>query len=338
MVNKKVFIVAEIGINHNGDMKIAEESIKAAAEAGADSVKFQSYKTEDFITNKNLKYKYFSKNQVVEESQFEMFKRCELDLKQLNFLYKKSKEYNLDFHSTPTNIEGINHLKELGCEYIKNGSDYLTHLELIKKMGESGLTTIISTGMANLGEIDDAVRTFKSTGNSNLILLVCTSSYPTPPQEVNLSRISSLREIYNLPIGFSDHTNGVNAAIGAVFQKAIWIEKHFTIDKNLPGPDHRFSLDPKELKFLVNSIRESEQMNGSPHFFPTESEKENRNLFRLSCVTSKILNKGHILKKEDIYFCRPGLGMPPKMINFFIGRKLKSSLSKGHILSLKDFL
>lgn len=336
MVSKKVFIVAEVGINHNGDIELAKECIKAAAEAGANSVKFQNYKTENFLSNRNLKYSYLSQGVLIEESQYEMFKRCELRQRDVNILFKECKKYNLDFHCTPTDLDGINFLKKLGCKFLKNGSDYLTNLDLIKSMGESGLTTILSTGMATLSEIDDAVRVFKKTGNKNLILLICTSSYPTPPKEVNLARIDSLRRIYNLPIGFSDHTEGVTASVGAVFNGAMWIEKHFTLDKNLAGPDHRFSMDPDELKLLVASIREAEVMIGSSSLFPTKSEQKSRKNFRLSCVASRSIPAGHILTRDDISFRRPGSGLPPKMINFLIDRKIKNSKKLGDVIKNND--
>ncbi len=336
MVSKKVFIVAEVGINHNGDIELAKECIKAAAEAGANSVKFQNYKTENFISNKNLKYSYLSQGVLIEESQYEMFKRCELTERDVYSLFKECKKYNLDFHCTPTDLEGINSLKKLGCKFLKNGSDYLTNLDLIKSMGESGLTTILSTGMATLSEIDDAVKVFKKTGNKNLILLICTSSYPTPPKEVNLSRIDSLRRIYNLPIGFSDHTEGVTASVGAVFNGAIWIEKHFTLDKNLAGPDHRFSMDPNELKLLVTSIREAELMIGSSSLFPTKSEQKSRKNFRLSCVASRSIPAGRVLTRDDISFRRPGSGLPPKMIDYLIDRKIKNSKKLGDVIKNHD--
>jgi len=210
------FLVAEVGINHNGDLNLAKQTIDAAVAAGADAVKFQNYRTEDFINDKSLTYEYISQGNSIIESQYEMFKRCELTKETLRELKDYCESLNVNFHSTPTSKSGIQDLVEIGALILKNGSDYLTNLPLIRSMGESGLPTVLSTGMATLAEIDDAVRTFRSTGNNQLALLHCTSSYPTPPEEVNLRKIASLASAFGCPVGFSDHTDGIISALGAV--------------------------------------------------------------------------------------------------------------------------
>jgi N,N'-diacetyllegionaminate synthase len=326
---KKNFIVAEIGINHNGDMGLAKETIISAAEAGADSVKFQNYKIKDFISDKNLIFEYQSMGKKVIESQYDMFKRCELSRDQLALLKEQADSLGINFHSTPTSIEGIEDLKTIGCKIIKNGSDFLTNLKLIRAMGETGLLTVLSTGMSTISEIRDAVNTFKKTGNTNLVLLQCTSAYPTEPEEVNLARINTLRSQFNANVGFSDHTKGIIAAVGAVLFKSIWIEKHFTLDKTLPGPDHWFSSDPSEFKELVNAVRYAEKLIGSDEILPTKSEKISRKEFRLSCVASRDLKSGSCVTVDDIEFRRPGDGMPPSLENFLIGKKINYSIKKG---------
>jgi N-acetylneuraminate synthase/N,N'-diacetyllegionaminate synthase len=334
-MNKKVklenrtFVVAEIGINHNGDMMLARDSIIAAAEAGADSVKFQNYKTKDFIADQSLLYEYKSQGKLVRESQYEMFKRCELTRDQLGYLKEQCDLAGVLFQSTPTSLEGIEDLRAIGCQLLKNGSDYLTNLRLVRAMGETGLKTILSTGMATLSEIDDAVRAFRETGNEDLMLLHCTSSYPTPAEDVNLTRISTLRGAFDVEVGFSDHTNGTTAAVGATILGARWIEKHFTLSKDLPGPDHWFSMDAPELRQLVASVREAEKMLGSSAVGPTPSESLGRRDFRLSCVAARDIVKGESIKSSDIAFQRPGDGIAPIHEGMLVGLKLAQDIKKG---------
>ena len=334
---KKVFIVAEVGINHNGDMALARESIIAAAEAGADSVKFQNYRTEDFITDRGLIFEYRSQGHTIKEPQFDMFKRCELTRDQLGFLVDECSSAGILFHSTPTSVEGIRDLQNVGCSILKNGSDFLTNLRLIRAMGETGLKTILSTGMATLAEIDNAVRAFRKTGNENLTLLHCTSSYPTPPAEVNLARIAVLRDAFNVDVGFSDHSDGIIAAVGATVLGATWIEKHFTLKKDLPGPDHWFSMDPDELGKLVLAIRAAESMLGSSRIGPTKSESVGRRDFHLSCVASREIPKGKCIEAIDITFHRPGDGISPALEDILIGLKVRRAIKKGHKFNMDDF-
>ena len=331
------FVVAEIGINHNGDMGLAFEEIAAAAEAGADSVKFQSYRTEDFIFDRSLMLEYQSQNKKIVEPQYDIFKRCELSRDQIYRLKEEAERHGLDFHSTPTSVGGIEILKDIGCAIVKNGSDYLSHVELIRAMGESGLITVLSTGMATVAEIDNAVRVFRETGNDKLILLHCTSSYPKPPEDVNLVRISTLKTVFNVPVGFSDHSVGSTAAIGATILGACWIEKHFTLDRSLPGPDHWFSMDPGELHNLVSAVREAERMVGTPHITPTESEVQGRRNFRLSCVAARDIEAGETVRHEDILFQRPGEGIQPAHTDFITGLKLQQPLKKGEQYTKEHF-
>jgi N-acetylneuraminate synthase/N,N'-diacetyllegionaminate synthase len=332
------FLVAEVGINHNGDLDLAKKSIAAAVAAGADAVKFQNYRTEDFVTDKSLTYEYISQGKPVVESQYEMFKRCELTKEALHELKSYCDSLKVNFHSTPTSKSGVQDLLEIGTSLLKNGSDYLTNLPLIRYMGESGLPTVLSTGMATLAEIDDAVRTFRSTGNNQLILLHCTSSYPTPPEEVNLRKIASLASAFGCLVGFSDHTDGITSAIGAAALGTCWIEKHFTLDKDLHGPDHRFSADPTEFKNLVIAVRTLEKNLGQPQICPTPSEQKGRYEFRLSCVTNSHLAAGHILTEVDISFHRPGNGIPPAHSYLLIGRRLTHDLEANCVIHPSNFL
>lgn len=323
------FIVAEIGINHNGDMDLAKAMITAAVKAGVDAVKFQNYKTEDFVLDKSITYDYEQNGVTISESQWAMFKRCELSEKQLVELKLFCDEKEVVFLSTPTSIDGLDILKDIGSCLVKNGSDFLTNPELISAMGASGLLTVLSTGMATVGEIDDAVCWFAEAGGEDLILLHCTSSYPTPDDEVNLNRIRVLSETFGCLSGFSDHSQGITAAIGARVLGACFIEKHFTTDKGLPGPDHRFSADAREMKELVNAVRSIDKMLGLPAIVPTPSEQNGRRQFRLSCVAADNIEAGTIINDEHILYGRPGTGIQPKNKWILLDRKLKKNISKG---------
>lgn len=330
------FIAAEIGINHNCDMELAKKMIDAAASCGADAVKFQNYYTEDFILDKNLEYTYISEGKEVTESQFEMFKRYELSFEQLRLLKEHCLKNGVFFFSTPTSKRGVDDLVKLNVELLKNGSDLLVNLPLIKEMARTKIPTILSTGMGMVGEIDDAVRTFEEAEGHELIILLCTSSYPTPPEDVNLLKLESLSKTFNYPVGFSDHTFGTEAAIAAVTLGCCFIEKHFTLDKNLPGPDHRFSSDPEEMKHLISAVRKTEKMLGSSKLSPTNSEKTGRFSFRLSCAVSRDIAVGETITEQDIIFIRPASGLHPRFYESLVNRKLKYQLKKGQFIKLTD--
>jgi N,N'-diacetyllegionaminate synthase len=336
-LDQPCFIAAEIGLNHNGDMDLARKSIDAAASAGANGVKFQNYITEDFLENKNLTYTYINDGKEIIESQWSMFKRCELAEAQLKELKSYCDQVGVIFFSTPTGKSGIQVLKDMDSALIKNGSDLLTNLDLIRCMAECGIPTVLSTGMSTEVEIADAVDAFRMAGGHDLILLHCTSSYPTPSNEINLKRIAVLAETYNCLSGFSDHSEGVLAAVGARALGACFIEKHFTLNKNLSGPDHRFSADPEEFKELVKAVRMIEDAMGTSIVKPTTSELLSRASFRLSCTLKVNLKANSTIQREDIIFLRPGTGIPPGDFNALVGRKIKYDLPKGHTFNWDDF-
>lgn len=320
------FIIAEIGINHNGDMNLAAQTIRAAKQAGVDAVKFQSYRTEDFLLNKELTHEYISQEQKVVENQYDMFKRYELQADQLRELKACCDDNGVIFFSTPTSIEGIELLQNMGVPVLKNGSDFLTHYPLIAAMAKSGIPTIISTGMATKQEIEEAVSTFEQAGGCELSILHCTSSYPTPAKGVNLRKITELAQHFAHPIGFSDHSEGIVAAVGAVSMGACLIEKHITFDKTLPGPDHVFSADPSELKALVDAVRRLEESLGNAAIEPCKEEQMPRREYRLSCVATRDLSANHVLEASDIALSRPATGLPPKFAAQLPGKTLKQSL------------
>lgn len=333
----KTYIIAEIGINHNGKKDLAIEMIEAAAKCGADAVKFQNYETEDFITDKNILYTYKSKEKDITESQYEMFKRCELNFEWLKELKNECDRVGVDFVSTPTGKKGVEQLMELGADYIKNGSDYLGNLDIIKRMAESGIPTILSTGMAREEEVNDAVNTFYEAGGRELVLLACTSAYPAPKESLNLLRIKTLGEKYRCKAGFSDHSIGCDAAVAAACMGAKMIEKHFTTNKNYDGPDHWFSASPEELKELIYRVREVEIMMGSERLEPSKAEIEAREKYRLSCVASRELEAGVMIKREHIVFQRPGNGISPKDVGKIIGKKLIKNILKNEVMRESDF-
>ncbi len=331
-------IIAEVGINHNGDMELAESAIRAAKAAGADVVKFQNYRTEDFISDESLTYTYLSQGRAITEPQFTMFKRYEISDSQTLHLADVCRREGILFASTSSNENGVALLKEAGAAFLKNSSDYLTNLPLIRAMARTGIPTILSTGMSSLEEIDDAVRAFRGAGGREMTLLHCTSSYPAAPEDAHLRKIPVLGEVFGCPVGFSDHTQGISAAIGSVVLGACVIEKHFTLDKNLPGPDHWFSADPDELQALVMNVRAIEKQLGTAVLGPTAEEAANRAHFMLSCVAGRDLPAGHVLTLEDIAFRKPGTGLRPKFAEWFVGRKLRQSVQNGRVLALDDVI
>jgi len=331
------FIAAEIGINHNGDLTLAHRLIDAAAEAGADGVKFQNYRTEDFISDRSLTYAYASQEEIIVESQYDMFKRRELPPEALFELRGHCDHRELLFFSTPTSEIGVKDLIRAGALLLKNGSDYLVHLPLIRAMARAGLPTVLSTGMATLAEIDEAVRAFREAGGKDLILLHCTSSYPAPTTDLHLRKIPALAAAFGYPVGLSDHSRGIVAAVGAVVLGACFIEKHFTLDKNLPGPDHHFSADPTELRALIEAVRTLEEGLGESVIGPTPSEKLGRRDFRLSCVAARDLRIGLCLSEADITFRRPGSGLPPQAMGWIVGRHLGRDVPAGKVLEPSDF-
>jgi N,N'-diacetyllegionaminate synthase len=331
------FLVAEVGINHNGDINLAIELVRAASKAGADGVKFQNYRTEDFVSDHSLTFKYVSQGKEIVEKQYDLFKRCELTLADLRKLRTLCAEMNLMFLSTPTSERGVKDLVDLGVPLLKNGSDFLQNLSLIQVLARTGLPTLISTGMATYAEIEQAVGTFREAGGKDLILLTCTSMYPTPPEDAHLRRIPTLGAAFSCPVGFSDHTEGYVAALGAVCLGACVVEKHFTLDKSMPGPDHWFSADPKEFALLVHNVRVLEKELGNPEIRPTAPEMELRRAFRISCIAARDMKAGHVLSGADIVLGRPGNGLPPAAKESLIGRSLRRDVSAGHPFETADF-
>ena len=331
------FLVAEIGINHNGDLNLARHMIDAALACGADAVKFQNYRTENMVMDRTETYAYRSAGVEVVEPQFDMFKRCELRPGELAELVRYAKDRGIICFSTPMDEDGVAECVAAGCEVLKNGSDCLSHLPLIECMACTGLPTMISTGMAVAADIDDAVAAYRAAGGKDLVVLHCTSAYPTPYSDVNLAKIESIEKAFGTPVGFSDHTIGIYAGLGAVARGAVMIEKHFTTDRMLPGPDHSLSATPEEFGELVRGVRALEASFGSSVLGPAAAELEARQRYRLSCAARTDLPAGHRLTAADITFLRPGTGFAPKQAHWLIGERLSRPVRAGTLFT-KDLL
>ncbi len=338
MNNKACFIIAEVGLNHNGNYQLAKESVIAAAKAGADAVKFQNFLTEDFLSDRTILHTYKDGDIEITEPLFDICKRSEFKVEWLPGLIRLCDKLGIVFLSTPTSESGVDDLISHGVKYIKNGSDYLSHIPLLKYMASTDAIIIISTGMAYQEEIDDAVNAILSiqSNKSKLIILHCTSSYPTSPENVNLKKIQTLQDRYQVSIGFSDHTEGWESAVQAVTLGAKVVEKHFTLDKNLPGPDHWFSSDYEEFKELVEQIRLAESRMGNSVLEPANSEMQVRDQWRLGLVWDRDVIKGSDISAQDIAIRKPATGLRPKEIDSVIGQKIVKNCKKGESVLKTD--
>ncbi len=335
---KKTYIIGEIGINHNGKLKNCLKLIRTASKCGVDAVKFQNWVAEDFISDKNQIFKYQSRGKKVKETFYNLCKRTELKKKWLKTLSSYCKKNNVDFLSTPTSNTGVDELKKLKVKYMKNGSDYLTNIDLIKYMAKNFKNIILSTGMSYEEDIDIAIKSIKSLKkNNNIILLHCTSIYPTKKESTNLNRMLAIKQKFNTQIGFSDHTIGWESAVQAVSMGASFLEKHITLDHKMSGPDHWFSLNPKELKNYVDKVRDAEKALGSNKIIPDKYEMKNLKEQRLSVIIDCNVKKGQRLKKDYIKFKKPGTGISPNKIEKFLGKKLKKDVKKNSVLLEKHF-
>ena len=315
--NNKVYIIAEIGVNHNGQLSLAKKTIQAAKKCGADAVKFQSFHTEEFMSNKNQIYKYHKKK----ENMHSMFKRLEFKKNWYSVLARYCKKLSIDFLTSVADETSLNNYLKIKPKIIKVTSEDLRNYPLLKILSKQKQYIILSTGMADEKEIKHALNIFK--GNKNISILHCVSFYPTPLNKINLHRMISLKK-FNCAIGFSDHTIGIKACIYAACIGAKIIEKHFTLDKNLTGPDHKISAYPKELSMLVNEIRNISTILGNGKIFPSKKEINVRKKFRRSVVANKKIQKNQIFTKEMLTLKRPGTGLHPIYLKKLIGVKSKN--------------
>jgi len=333
------FIIAEAGINHNGEIANALKMIDIAKTAGADAIKFQTFEASGIVIDSSLTFTYKSQGKEITESMFEMYKRCEFSKIEWIKIKQKCDEAKILFLSTPENRSDLDLLLELGIPAIKIGSDDFTNIPLLKDYSSTGLPLIISCGMANLNEIHQTLNAIGSLKKYPTILMFTTSEYPTIPMNVNLLKLKTLAKSFpKIPLGYSDHTQGILASSLAVAFGAKVFEKHFTIDKNLPGPDHWFSADPEGLKNWVDSIRTAATMLGSEEVKATEKEEKTKILARRSIVALSDIKRGESFNQNNIGLRRPGNGLPAIMIEEIFGKKSAKKISKGDLLKIGDFI
>lgn len=315
----KVFIIAEAGVNHNGDIKIAKRMIDAAVNAGAEAVKFQTFRAENVVckTAKKARYQIETTNQ--SETQYEMLKKLELTEEMHKELMEYCNKQKIMFLSTPFDIESIRLLSKLGMQIFKIPSGEITNLPYLREIAGYHKKVILSTGMSTMDEVKAAVKVLKNNGTDDITLLHCNTQYPTPVSDVNLRAMVKMQEETGLPVGYSDHTQGIEIPIAATALGAVVIEKHFTLDKNMRGPDHRASLEPQELKRMVESIRKIELAIGNGMKQMTESEKTNIDIVRKSIVTVADIQKGEIFTEKNLTTKRPGNGISPMRWDEIIG-------------------
>ena len=331
---KKVFIIAEAGVNHNGSSDIAKELIDAAVKAGADAVKFQTFKAANLVSKTAQKADYQKQTTDVEESQFEMIQKLELDVDTHKELISYCKHKNILFLSTPFDHESIELLHKLGLEVFKIPSGEITNLPYLRHIGSLNKRVILSTGMANLGEIEAAINVIMEAGSNrkNITILHANTEYPTPMEDVNLKAMVTIGNAFNTNYGYSDHTLGIEVPIAAVALGASIIEKHFTLDKNMPGPDHKASLEPHELISMIQAIRNIEQALGSTVKKPSPSEAKNKSIARKSLVAKTSIKEGEFSTEENLTIKRPGTGISPMRWDEVIGTKAVNNYQEDDLI------
>lgn len=338
-MKSKVIIIAEAGVNHNGSMELAKKLVDVACEAEVDYVKFQSFNADKLVSTQ-AKLANYQKEALPDDvdSQYELLKSLELSKENHYELIDYCREKGIKFFSTAFDLDSIELLAELEMDMFKIPSGEITNLPYLEKIAQYGKKTILSTGMSTMEDVADAISALTKNGlpKEQIILLHCTTEYPAPYDEVNLKAMESLRAKFGVEVGYSDHTKGIEVAVAAVATGATVIEKHFTLNKELEGPDHKASLEPLELVQMVKSIRNVEQALGNGVKQPTPSELNNMVIARKSIHLARQVFAGHILEVSDLEMKRPGNGISPMMLHSILGKKVKRQLEAGHQLSLED--
>ena len=329
-------VIAEIGVNHNGDLDTAKLLIDVAVDAGADAVKFQTFIADNLTSRHARKADYQEKNDGAGESQAAMLKRLEFSEDKLIACRDYARKAGIGFLSTPFDKEAADLLEKIGVEAFKVSSGDLTDLPLLKHIAGKAKPVIISTGMATLSETEDAVAAIAAAGAPPLAILHCVSNYPAAPNEANLKAIDTIAAAFGKPVGWSDHTTGDEITIAAVARGARFIEKHFTLDRNMPGPDHNASLEPNELKDLIKKIRRVESAMGDGVKRPMPSELSTADVARKSIVIARDIKAGEELDESALVCKRPGNGLPPRLLPLVIGRTAAQDLAEDDLLKLED--
>jgi N,N'-diacetyllegionaminate synthase len=335
-MENKTFIIAEAGVNHNGSIEIAKKMIEVAKECGADAIKFQTFKAEKVISKYAPKAEYQKQTTGETDSQLEMVKKLELSFDDFVALKEYCDKLNIMFLSTPFDFESIDFLNDLGLEIFKIPSGEITNLPYLEKIGKLGKKVILSTGMADLGEIEDALDILTSCGTKkeDITILHCNTEYPTPYEDVNLLAMLTIKEAFKVKVGYSDHTLGIEIPIAAVALGASVIEKHFTLDKNMEGPDHKASLEPHELKAMIDAIRNIEKALGNGIKKPSKSELKNKDIARKSIVAKREIKKGEIFTEDNITVKRPGNGISPMRWYEVLGKVAPRDYKEDEIIEI----
>lgn len=330
MKRRKVFIIAEAGVNHNRSLRLARKMITAAAKAGADAVKFQTFKADSLVSKFAPKAEYQKRYTDSAESQFDMIRKLELNERMHRELIRFCRSKKIIFLSSPFDLRSIELLKRLGLRTFKIPSGEITNLPYLRAMGRLKARLILSTGMADMDEIRRCIKELVKAGTpkNNITVLHCNTEYPTPFKDANLLAMLSIRDALNIDVGYSDHTTGIEAPIAAAALGATIIEKHFTLDRDMKGPDHAASLEPEELKLMIGAVRNIEEALGDGLKRPSASEKKNRYIARKSIVASKDIKKGDVFTESNITSKRPGTGITPMKWDSIIGRKAKKDIKR----------
>ena len=332
MFNDRVFIIAEAGVNHNGSLETARALVDVASQAGADAVKFQTFTAAGIASRSAEMADYQKRASGDSGSQYEMLKRLELGESDHRALAAYCTKKDILFLSSPFDEQAVDLLLEVGVPLLKVGSGEITNLPLLVYIGSKKLPVILSTGMSMLGEVERAVAVLNGEGCRDIALLHCVTEYPAPVDQVNLKAMLTLRQAFGLPVGYSDHTVGFEIPVAAVALGATILEKHFTLDKSMKGPDHAASLDPGELTLMVRAVRNVEQALGDGIKRPAPCELGNRDVARKSLIAARALAAGETLRREDIAVKRPGSGIAPKYLQRVVGRVLKTDVGADEVL------
>ncbi|MBI5144637.1 MAG: N-acetylneuraminate synthase [Candidatus Omnitrophica bacterium] len=333
---KKVFIIAEAGVNHNGSFNLARQMIDAAYDVGADAVKFQSFKADNIVTKHAKKATYQIANAGAKESHYQMIQRLELKDSDFRKLAVHAKKRKILFLSSPFDKESVDLLDDIGIAAFKLASGEITNMPLIEYIAQKRRPIILSTGMSDLKEIKAAIDLIKHKGTRDIALLHCVTDYPAQPEDINLKVILTLKDRFKLPVGFSDHTLGITVSIAAVALGAKMIEKHFTLDRKLCGPDHRVSLEPAQFKELVLAVRQTEAALGSGIKKLTPNEEKIKKLVRRSIVAKTGIPPRIRISEEMLDIKRPGIGIQPKYLNRVIGKITKKQIPEDALIKFED--
>ncbi len=332
---KPCFIIAEAGVNHNGDINLARKLIEAAKEAGADAVKFQTFNAEELMTKNAEKAEYQKETTGIEESQFDMIKKLELSDRDFQELFDHARKKRILFLSSPFDKKSVDLLDRLGLPAFKIPSTEITDFPLLMHIARKKKPIILSTGMSILEEIEEALEIIRGEGVEEIILLHCVSCYPAKMEDMNLRAMETLKETFGLPVGLSDHSNGITISIAAVALGACVIEKHFTMDRNLTGPDHKASLEPDELKQMVKAVRGIERALGDGIKKPKGEEEENKRVGRRNIVTRVDIPKGAIITEEMLEFKRSDIGIECKYLSDIVGKIARETMKQGDGITLE---